>query len=115
MSVTADQSGNDPSGILGAYRQVILDAMAGLPAEQRAVIRHSYYDSWPIAQIADELHVDEKTVTARLHYGMRALLLSLEERGLAHLWGLGPTTPSPRSRQEPDVSGCHGDNLQDHR
>lgn len=114
MSVTADQSGNDPSGDLGAHRQVILDAMAGLPAEQRAVIRRSYYDSWPIAQIADELHVDEKTVTARLHFGVRALLLSLHERGLAHAWGVPASSPSPPRRAGAEVSDS-ADDLQDQR
>ena len=82
MDVTAGQSSNGPLADLAVNRELLLDAMARLSVEQRAVIRRSYYDAWTIAQIADDLHVDENTVTVSLHYGVRALLLSLEERGL---------------------------------
>ena len=82
---------------LAVNRELLLDALARLPVEQRTVIRRSYYDAWTVAQIADDLHIDESTVTTRLHYGVRALLLSLQERGVpgrqpprpAMTWGSG--------------------------
>lgn len=117
MDLIAGQSSNGPLADLAVNRELLLDAMARLPVEQRAVIRRSYYDAWTIAQIADDLHIDQKTVTARLHYGVRALLLSLQERGLTRQWG---AAPSPRrssvtSREGPEVAGCEDDNLQDQR
>ena len=84
---------NTVAGPVVVNRELILDAVAQLPVEQRAVIRRSYYDSWTVAQIADDLQIDEQTVTARLHYGVRALLLALEERGIARPSGTG-TTPA---------------------
>ena len=102
---------------LAMNREAILDAMARLPVEQRAVIRRSYYERWSIAQIADDLQIDEKTVTARLHYGVRALLLSLEEAGVTRHCGLAPhlhPVPAP-PRQKPETANCTDDSLQDQR
>ena len=76
------------------------------------MIRRSYYDAWTIAQIADDLHVEDR-VTATLHYGVRALLLSMQERGLTGPWGVAPSyTPS---REGAEVTGCEDDTLQDQR
>ena len=62
-------------------RELILEAMARLTPAQRDVICRSYYEARTTAQIADELHIDEATVKSRLHFGVRALLRSLEEIG----------------------------------
>ena len=62
-------------------RELILTAMARLTPAQRDVIRRSYYEARTTAQIADELDVDEDTVKSRLHFGVRALLRSLEVHG----------------------------------
>jgi RNA polymerase sigma-70 factor (ECF subfamily) len=51
-------------------RQTILEGIARLSAEHRAVIRRSYYESWTTAQIANDLHIDEDTVRSRLHHGL---------------------------------------------
>lgn len=89
MSVTANPSNDGPPSGLAANRKLVLDALARLPAEQRTVIRRSYYDAWTVAQIADDLQVDQMTVATRLHYGVRALLLSLQEGGITRHRGIG--------------------------
>ena len=117
MDVTAGRSSDGPLADLAVNRELLLDAMARLPVEQRAVIRRSYYDAWTIAQIADDLHVDERTVTVRLHYGVRALLLSLQERSLSRPRGTAPSSRRPPmpSREGHESTGCDDDSLQDQR
>jgi hypothetical protein len=108
---------NTAAGPVVVNRKLILDAMAQLPVEQRAVIRRSYYDSWTVAQIADDLQIDEQTVTARLHYGVRAMLLSLVARGITRPSGRAPhlqSVPIPVQR-DPEVSDREDDSLQDQR
>jgi len=61
---------------------VIIDALATLSMEHRAVIVHAYYGGRSIAEIALELEVPEGTVKSRLHYGLRALRLALQEKGV---------------------------------
>jgi RNA polymerase sigma-70 factor (ECF subfamily) len=63
-------------------RLLIGDAMAQLPAEHRAVIRRSCYLSWSTSKIAEDLGIAEATVKSRLHHGMRALRLTLQEMGV---------------------------------
>jgi RNA polymerase sigma-70 factor (ECF subfamily) len=63
-------------------RLLITDAMAQLSAQHRAVIERSYYRGWTTAQIAADLEIAEGTVKSRLHYGVRALRLTLEEIGV---------------------------------
>jgi len=61
---------------------LIEQALAGLSFEHRAVIVHSYYGGRSIAETARELEIPEGTVKSRLHYGLRALRLALQERGV---------------------------------
>lgn len=61
---------------------LVEDALAGLGYEHRAVIVHAYYGGRSIAQIARELAIPEGTVKSRLHYGLRALRLALQEKGV---------------------------------
>lgn len=63
-------------------KMLIGDALAQLSAEHRAVIRRSYYQGWSTAQIAADLKIAEGTVKSRLHYGVRALRLTLQEMGV---------------------------------
>ncbi len=63
-------------------RDLIVDAMARLGVEHRAAIRRSFYEGRTVAQIAMDLGVDERIVMSRLHYGVRKLLLTLEECGV---------------------------------
>jgi RNA polymerase sigma-70 factor (ECF subfamily) len=58
------------------------EAIAQLSEEHRAVIRRAYYQGWSTAQIAADVHIAEGTVKSRLHYGMRALRLKLQEMGV---------------------------------
>ena len=63
--------------------QLIGQALAQLSAEDRAVVRRSYYDVWTTAQIADGLQVADDTVKSRLHYAVRSLRRTLQEMGVA--------------------------------
>jgi RNA polymerase sigma-70 factor, ECF subfamily len=63
-------------------RSLIGDALARLSPEHRAVLRRSYSLGWTTAQIADDLHIADDTVKSRLHHAMRALRLTLQERGV---------------------------------
>jgi len=46
------------------------------------VIVTAYYGGRSVAQAAVELDIPEGTVKSRLHYGLRALRLALQERGV---------------------------------
>ena len=61
---------------------LIEEALAGLSADHRAVIVTAYYGGRSVAQTAAELGIPEGTVKSRLHYGLRALKLALQERGV---------------------------------
>ena len=43
---------------------------------------HAYYGGRSIAEVARELAIPEGTVKSRLHYGLRALRLALQEKGV---------------------------------
>jgi len=58
------------------------DALASLTAEHRAVVVRAYYLRLSVAEIADALDLPPGTVKSRLHYGLRALRLALQERGV---------------------------------
>lgn len=61
---------------------LVTDALAQLSADHRAVIVLSYYGRKSIADIALALNLPNGTVKSRLHYGLRALRLALQERGV---------------------------------
>ena len=61
---------------------LIPDAMTQLSSEHRAVIERSYYRGWTTAQVAADLQIAQGTVKSRLHYGVRALRLMLQEMGV---------------------------------
>ena len=61
---------------------LIQEALATLTADHRAVIVKAYYGGLSTAQAAAELDIPEGTVKSRLHYGLRALRLALQERGV---------------------------------
>jgi RNA polymerase sigma-70 factor (ECF subfamily) len=64
---------------LVADRQLIGDALAQLSAEDRAVIRRSYYQGRTTAQIADDLQIAEATVKSTLHHAVRALQRAVQD------------------------------------
>lgn len=63
-------------------RWLITDAMAALSTEHREVVVRAYYGGASIAQLATDLGIAPGTVKSRLHYGLRALRLALQEKGV---------------------------------
>ncbi|MBS1697054.1 MAG: sigma-70 family RNA polymerase sigma factor [Actinobacteria bacterium] len=61
---------------------LIEDALAVLSDEHRAVIVAGYYGGRGVDEIARELGIPAGTVKSRMHYGLRALRLALQERGV---------------------------------
>jgi len=61
---------------------LIQDALAALSAEHRDVVVSAYYRGRSVAEAASELGIPEGTVKSRMHYGLRALRLALQERGV---------------------------------
>ncbi|MBF6183286.1 Sigma-K factor [Nocardia otitidiscaviarum] len=61
---------------------LVADALARLSPDHRAVIVRAYYRGLSTHQIAAELDIPEGTVKSRMHYGMRALRLALQEMGV---------------------------------
>lgn len=61
---------------------LIADALSQLKPEHRVVIVRAYYRGESIAELAEALDVPPGTVKSRLHYGLRALRLALEENGV---------------------------------
>jgi RNA polymerase sigma-70 factor (ECF subfamily) len=61
---------------------LVADALAALSLDHRAVIVHAYYGGRTVPEISRELGVPEGTVKSRLHYGLRALRLAMQEKGV---------------------------------
>ncbi len=61
---------------------LVVDALRSLTQDHRAAIVECYYGGRTVAEAAERLGVPPGTVKSRLHYGMRALRLALEERGV---------------------------------
>lgn len=61
---------------------LIEEALAALTAEHRAVVIRAYFGGLTVAEMAAELEIPEGTVKSRLHYGLRALRLALQEKGV---------------------------------
>lgn len=61
---------------------LIEEALAALSVEHRAVVIRAYFRGLTIAEMAAELEIPEGTVKSRLHYGLRALRLALQEKGV---------------------------------
>jgi RNA polymerase sigma-70 factor, ECF subfamily len=61
---------------------LVEQALAALSYEHRAVIVHAYYGGRSVAETARELDIPEGTVKSRMHYGLRALRLALQEKGV---------------------------------
>jgi len=64
---------------------LLSDALSGISHDHRAVIVHAYYGGRSVAEIAELLGIAPGTVKSRMHYGMRALKLALQERGVTEL------------------------------
>ena len=60
---------------------ILSDALSSLSAQHRSAIVSAYYLGHSISEIARQEGVPEGTIKSRLHYALRALRLSLQERG----------------------------------
>lgn len=58
------------------------DALTSLSPDHREVVVRAYYGGRSTTELAAELGIPEGTVKSRLHYGLRALRLAFEERGV---------------------------------
>lgn len=63
-------------------RIVVADALASLGPDHRRVVVDAYWLGHTVPEIARRHDVPEGTVKSRLHYGLRALRLALQERGV---------------------------------
>jgi RNA polymerase sigma-70 factor (ECF subfamily) len=61
---------------------LIQDALAAVSPEHREVVIAAYYRGRSVGEVAAELGIPEGTVKSRMHYGLRALRLALQERGV---------------------------------
>jgi RNA polymerase sigma-70 factor (ECF subfamily) len=61
---------------------LVADALSTLKPEHRQVIVRAYYRGESIAELSHALEVPQGTVKSRLHYGLRALRLALQENGV---------------------------------
>lgn len=65
------------------FQSILIEtALSELSLEHRAPIVHAYYAGRTVPEIARELDLPEGTVKSRLHYGLRALKLALQEKGV---------------------------------
>ena len=61
---------------------LVVDALGTLSTQHREVVVRAYYGRQTVAEIAADLGIASGTVKSRMHYGMRALRLALQERGV---------------------------------
>lgn len=61
---------------------LVEEALAALSADHRAVVIRAYFAGLTVAEMAADLEIPEGTVKSRLHYGLRALRLALQEKGV---------------------------------
>ncbi|AZS37298.1 ECF RNA polymerase sigma factor SigL [Microbacterium lemovicicum] len=61
---------------------LVEDALASLGPDHRGVVVRAYFGGRSVREIAEELDIPEGTVKSRLHYGLRALRLALQEKGV---------------------------------
>ncbi|TFD63096.1 sigma-70 family RNA polymerase sigma factor [Cryobacterium ruanii] len=73
-------SDDQTDALLDAW--LVADALHDLSPDHRAVIVCAYYRGQSVAETARDLVIPEGTVKSRLHYGLRALRLALQERGV---------------------------------
>lgn len=61
---------------------LVEEALRSLSEDHRAVIVRAYFGGQNTAELAAALNIAEGTVKSRLHYGLHALRLALQERGV---------------------------------
>jgi len=78
--VPEQPSGDQTEQLLLSW--VVAEALTGLSPEHREVLLECYYRGHTVAETARRLGVPEGTVKSRTHYALRALRLTLQERGV---------------------------------
>jgi RNA polymerase sigma-70 factor (ECF subfamily) len=73
-------SADHANAVLDAW--LVAESLAQLSEEHRQVIVRAYYGRRTVTDIAAELDIPSGTVKSRLHYGLRALKLALQEKGV---------------------------------
>ena len=76
-----------------AEREAVRNALSGLAATQREVLRRHYGDGWLVRQVATRLGLPEGTVKSHLHRGRAALRLTLLQEGVIEM----PSAPEAPS------------------
>lgn len=71
---------DDSQAVLDAW--LVADALVGLSPEHREIVVGAYYRDRSVAQLAHEHDIPPGTVKSRLHYGLRAMRLALQEKGV---------------------------------
>jgi DNA-directed RNA polymerase specialized sigma24 family protein len=61
---------------------LIADALSQLAHEHREVITRAYYRGETVAELAEALGLPQDVVKSRLHHGLRALDVALQENGV---------------------------------
>lgn len=61
---------------------LVTEALQTLSTDHRLVVAKAYFARQSVAEIAEDLSIPPGTVKSRLHYGLRALRLALQERGV---------------------------------
>lgn len=61
---------------------LVTEALHTLSTDHRLVVAKAYFARLTVAEIAADLAIPVGTVKSRLHYGLRALRLALQERGV---------------------------------
>ncbi|MDF2442246.1 MAG: polymerase sigma-70 factor, subfamily [Subtercola sp.] len=73
-------SADHTDAVLEAW--LVSEAISGLSLPHREVLVHSFYGQKSIAELSALLGIPEGTVKSRLHYALRAVRLSLQEKGV---------------------------------
>lgn len=77
------ETGSDDGTDSALDAWILSDALSSLSVQHRSAIVGAYYLGHSISEIARREGVPEGTIKSRLHYALRALRLSLQERGAA--------------------------------
>jgi RNA polymerase sigma-70 factor, ECF subfamily len=65
-------------------RLQVREALAQLPAADRAILRRSYYQGSTTAQIAEDLPIGEDAIKSRLHHTLLMLRRTLQDMEAPH-------------------------------
>jgi RNA polymerase sigma-70 factor (ECF subfamily) len=65
-------------------RLQVREALAQLPAADRAILRRSYYQGSTTAQIAEDLPIGEDAIKSRLHHTLLTLRRTLQDMEAPH-------------------------------